>query len=62
MNTATFLTEEDACAIVLVAHAQHGPTSLRMPCDELCRRHAKTTRKPQDFVRADTDRLVVTAA
>jgi hypothetical protein len=59
MNAATLLIEEDACAIVLVAHAQHGPASLGMLRDELRRRHAKVTRKPQDFVGTDADRLVV---
>jgi hypothetical protein len=62
MDAASSLAEEDACAIVLVAHAQHGPASLGMLCDELRRRHAKAPRKPQDFVGADADRLVVTAA
>ena len=35
--------------------------SLGMLCGELRRCHAKATRKPQDFVGTDADRLVVTA-
>jgi hypothetical protein len=61
MNAASLLIEEYACAIVFLAHAQHGAAGLGMLCDELRRRHAKVTRKPQDFVRPDADRLVVTA-
>jgi hypothetical protein len=61
MDAATLLIEDDACAFVLIAYAQHGSASLGMLCDELGRCHAKATRKPQDFVRTDADRLVVTA-
>jgi hypothetical protein len=62
MDATPFFIEEDASAIVLVAHAQNGAASLGMPGDELRCRHAETSRKPQDFIRADADRLVVTAS
>jgi len=61
MDATTLLIEENACAIVLGVCAQDGATSLCMLRDEFRRRHAKASRKPQDFVGTDADHLVVTA-
>ena len=62
MHAAAFRREENARAIVLVAAAQNGAACLGMLRDEVRRRHTETPRQPQDFVRADADSLVVTAA
>jgi hypothetical protein len=61
MNAATLLIEENACAIVLILHPQHGTAGLGVLFDELRRRHAEAPRQPQNLVSADADRLVVTA-
>jgi hypothetical protein len=62
MDAASLPIEENACAVVLVAHAQDGAASLGMLRDEFRRSHAKAPRQPQDFVGADADRLVMTKA
>jgi hypothetical protein len=38
MNAASIFVQEDAGAIILVAHAQNGAARLRVPFDELGRR------------------------
>jgi len=62
VDAAALLIEEDAGAVILGLHAQDRAAGFGMLFDEFRRRHAETTREPKDFVRADADRLVVTAA